>query len=153
MKACTALQGLENLCSPYCHCIQVFWECQSVYNFVGMVVITSGCATFTPWTAAIGGIIGGLVYLPSTYFYLNILKVDDPVEAVGLLDSKILLFWNVHLTYCSRRRLSCPYISVHIYCKVMSLAIHRWACFLHIHTWHMIVILLQAAISNPQHSF
>lgn len=47
----------------------------------GMVVITSGCATFPPWAAAIGGIIGGLAVLPGSMFVSHVLKVDDPVDA------------------------------------------------------------------------
>lgn len=47
----------------------------------GMIVITSGCATFQPWASAVGGIIGGIIYLPGSYFVLHILKVDDPVDA------------------------------------------------------------------------
>ena len=49
----------------------------------GMIVITSGCATLTPWAAALGGIVGGLIYMPSAYFVLHILKIDDPVDAVS----------------------------------------------------------------------
>ena len=44
-------------------------------------VITSGCATFPPWAAAIGGIIGGLAVLPGSMFVSHVLKVDDPVDA------------------------------------------------------------------------
>ena len=44
-------------------------------------VITSGCATFPPWAAAIGGIIGGLAVLPGSLFVSHILKVHDPVDA------------------------------------------------------------------------
>jgi Amt family ammonium transporter len=47
----------------------------------GMIVITSGCATFAPWAAAVGGIIGGLLYWPSSLFILHVLKVDDVVDA------------------------------------------------------------------------
>ena len=47
----------------------------------GMVVITSGCATFEPWAAAIGGIIGGLIVVPGGWFMLHVCKVDDPVDA------------------------------------------------------------------------
>ena len=46
-----------------------------------MVVITSGCATYEPWAAAIGGIIGGLVVVPGGWFMLHVCKVDDPVDA------------------------------------------------------------------------
>lgn len=45
-------------------------------------MITSGCATFEPWASALGGIVGGLIVLPSSLFVLHVLKVDDPVDAV-----------------------------------------------------------------------
>lgn len=48
----------------------------------GMVVITSGCATFEPWASALGGIVGGLIVLPGSMLVLHVLKVDDPVDAV-----------------------------------------------------------------------
>lgn len=60
------------------------WDlCMSANGaLTGMVVITSGCATFEPWAAALGGIVGGLIVLPSSLFVLHVLKVDDPVDAV-----------------------------------------------------------------------
>lgn len=47
----------------------------------GTIVITSGCATLEPWAAAIGGIVGGVLFLPSSLFCLHVLKIDDPVDA------------------------------------------------------------------------
>lgn len=55
-------------------------------------MITSGCATFEPWAAAVGGIIGGLSVLPSSLFILHVLKVDDPVDAVTVRRSSFR-FW------------------------------------------------------------
>lgn len=37
-----------------------------------------------PWGAAIIGTVAGVVYLMGATLVLNILKVDDPVEAVGI---------------------------------------------------------------------
>ena len=48
----------------------------------GMIVITSGCGTFAPWAAALGGIVGGLIVLPGSMFVSHVCKVDDPVDAV-----------------------------------------------------------------------
>ncbi|KAK9810023.1 hypothetical protein WJX72_003542 [[Myrmecia] bisecta] len=50
----------------------------------GMIVITSGCATLRPWSAALGGIIGGALLLPGQILTLNVMKVDDPVDAFTL---------------------------------------------------------------------
>ncbi len=50
-------------------------------SLMGTIVITSGCATFAPWASAVGGIIGGLMYLPSSLFTLHMMKIDDPVDA------------------------------------------------------------------------
>ena len=49
----------------------------------GMIVITSGCGTFAPWAAALGGVVGGLIVLPGSLFVAHVLKVDDPVDAVN----------------------------------------------------------------------
>jgi Amt family ammonium transporter len=48
----------------------------------GVVVITSGCATFQPYMSALGGVVGGLAVLPSSLFVAHVLKVDDPVDAI-----------------------------------------------------------------------
>ena len=49
----------------------------------GVVVITSGCATFQPYMAsALGGVVGGLAVLPSSLFVSHVLKIDDPVDAI-----------------------------------------------------------------------
>lgn len=50
-------------------------------SLLGTIVITSGCAALQPWAAAVGGIVGGLIYLPSSLFMLHVLKIDDPVDA------------------------------------------------------------------------
>ena len=54
-------------------------------------VITSGCATFEPWASALGGIVGGLIVLPSSLFVLHVLKVDDPVDAITVSSAAVLL--------------------------------------------------------------
>ena len=50
----------------------------------GMIVITSGCATYEPWAAALGGVVGGLILLPSSLFVSHVLKIDDPVDAFAV---------------------------------------------------------------------
>lgn len=59
------------------------WDLHMAGNgaLCGMIVITSGCGVYEPWAAAVGGIVGGLVYLPSSLFVSHILKVDDVVDA------------------------------------------------------------------------
>jgi hypothetical protein len=51
----------------------------------GCIIITSGCAVLEPWASALGGIVGGLVLLPSSLFFLHVCKIDDPVDAVTVL--------------------------------------------------------------------
>lgn len=79
---CTAL--LVMLCYSKFRTGHAVWDLPIAANgaLTGMVVITSGCATFEPWAAALGGIIGGLTVLPSSLFILHVLKVDDPVDAI-----------------------------------------------------------------------
>lgn len=52
-------------------------------------MITSGCAALQPWASAVGGIVGGLIYLPSSLFVLHVLKIDDPVDAFVVRPSTI----------------------------------------------------------------
>jgi Amt family ammonium transporter len=47
----------------------------------GLVAITAGCATVTPWAACIIGVVGGFVYLGFSKF-LVMMKIDDAVDAV-----------------------------------------------------------------------
>ena len=47
----------------------------------GLVGITAGCSTVTPWAAIVIGIISGLVYLGFSKFLVKI-KVDDAVDAI-----------------------------------------------------------------------
>lgn len=47
----------------------------------GLVAITSGCATVTPWCAIIIGAVGGLLYLLSSKLLVK-LRIDDAVDAV-----------------------------------------------------------------------
>ena len=49
-----------------------------------MIVITSGCATLEPWASALGGVVGGLIILPSSLFVSHVLKIDDPVDAFAV---------------------------------------------------------------------
>ena len=47
-------------------------------------MITSGCATYEPWASALGGVVGGLIILPSSLFVSHVLKIDDPVDAFAV---------------------------------------------------------------------
>ena len=57
----------------------------------GMIVITSGCATLEPWASALGGVVGGLIILPSSLFVSHVLKIDDPVDAFAVWRFPILV--------------------------------------------------------------
>jgi len=50
----------------------------------GLVSITSGCSTVHVWAAIPIGFIGALVYYHATDIVTNVLKVDDPLEAVAV---------------------------------------------------------------------
>jgi ammonium transporter, Amt family len=47
----------------------------------GLVAVTSGCATMTPWSAIIVGAVAGLVYLGGSKLLIK-LRIDDAVDAV-----------------------------------------------------------------------
>lgn len=53
-------------------------------SLAGLVAITAGCDTVTPFGAAIIGIIAGFVVVFGIEFIDQKLKVDDPVGAVGV---------------------------------------------------------------------
>ena len=50
----------------------------------GLVAITAGCAAVTPVGAALIGLIAGFVIVFGIEFVDKVLKVDDPVGAVGV---------------------------------------------------------------------
>lgn len=50
----------------------------------GLVAVTAGCDTVSPTSAAIIGIIAGFVLVFSVEFIDKVLKIDDPVGAVGV---------------------------------------------------------------------
>ncbi len=53
-------------------------------SLAGLVAITAGCDTVSPESAAIIGIISGFVVVFGIEFVDKILKIDDPVGAVGV---------------------------------------------------------------------
>lgn len=53
-------------------------------SLAGLVAITAGCDTVSPASAAIIGIISGFVVVFGIEFVDKILKIDDPVGAVGV---------------------------------------------------------------------
>lgn len=50
----------------------------------GLVAITAGCDAVNPWAAAVIGIIAGIAVVFGIEFVDKVLKVDDPVGAVGV---------------------------------------------------------------------
>ncbi len=53
-------------------------------SLAGLVAITAGCDMVNPWAAAIIGIAAGLFVVFGIEFVEKVLKVDDPVGAVGV---------------------------------------------------------------------
>ena len=53
-------------------------------SLAGLVAITAGCDLVTPFGAAIIGIIAGFVVVFGIEFIDKVLKVDDPVGAIGV---------------------------------------------------------------------
>ena len=53
-------------------------------SLAGLVAITAGCDTVSPTSAAIIGIVAGFVVVFGIEFIDKVLKVDDPVGAVGV---------------------------------------------------------------------
>ena len=53
-------------------------------SLAGLVAITAGCDLVTPFGAAVIGIIAGFVVVFGIEFIDKVLKVDDPVGAVGV---------------------------------------------------------------------
>jgi Amt family ammonium transporter len=53
-------------------------------SLAGLVAITAGCDAVEPWAAAIIGIIAGFAVVFGIEFIDKVLKVDDPVGAIGV---------------------------------------------------------------------
>lgn len=53
-------------------------------SLAGLVAITAGCDVVRPWAAALIGIISGFAVVFGIEFVDKILKIDDPVGAVGV---------------------------------------------------------------------
>lgn len=53
-------------------------------SLAGLVAITAGCSALDPWAAAIVGLIAGILVVVAIEFVDKVLKVDDPVGAVGV---------------------------------------------------------------------
>ena len=53
-------------------------------SLAGLVAITAGCDTISPTSAAIIGILSGFIVVFGIEFVDKVLKIDDPVGAVGV---------------------------------------------------------------------
>lgn len=53
-------------------------------SLAGLVAITAGCAAVDPWAAAIIGAFAGILVVVGIEFIDKVLKIDDPVGAVGV---------------------------------------------------------------------
>ena len=50
----------------------------------GLVGITAGCGTMTPWGAIVTGLVGGMIVVVVLPFIEGVLKIDDPVGAFAV---------------------------------------------------------------------
>ena len=53
-------------------------------TLAGLVGITSACSVVDPWAALVIGLLSGLFYVGFSKFVLNVLRVDDPLDAVAV---------------------------------------------------------------------
>ena len=62
------------------------WSVSKACNGIlcGLVSITAGCAGIAPQLSIVVGVVGALVYLASSRLTLNVLKVDDPLDAFAV---------------------------------------------------------------------
>ncbi|GMH37897.1 hypothetical protein BSKO_05781 [Bryopsis sp. KO-2023] len=62
------------------------WDLITAGNGVlaGLVSVTAACSVIQPWAALVAGLVGGVIYVLSSYLVSHILKVDDPLDAVAV---------------------------------------------------------------------
>lgn len=53
-------------------------------SLAGLVAITAGCSAVDPWAAAVIGVLAGFVVVFGIEFIDKVLKIDDPVGAIGV---------------------------------------------------------------------
>ena len=53
-------------------------------TLAGLVGITSACSVVEPWAALVIGLLSGLIYVGCSKFIVNVLKVDDPLDAAAV---------------------------------------------------------------------
>lgn len=56
----------------------------------GLVSITGPCAYVEMWAAIAIGVIGGLVYVGTSIFTLNVLRLDDPLDATPVSSHRMV---------------------------------------------------------------
>ncbi len=53
-------------------------------SLAGLVAITAGCSVMDPWASALTGAIAGILVVIGVEFIEKVLKIDDPVGAIGV---------------------------------------------------------------------
>eukprot|EP00308_Calcidiscus_leptoporus_P004490 CAMPEP_0119353324 /NCGR_PEP_ID=MMETSP1334-20130426/2501_1 /TAXON_ID=127549 /ORGANISM="Calcidiscus leptoporus, Strain RCC1130" /LENGTH=482 /DNA_ID=CAMNT_0007366583 /DNA_START=42 /DNA_END=1490 /DNA_ORIENTATION=+ len=78
--------------------VSKMWDIAMVCNGIlgGLVSITAGAAVITPWYAFVVGIIGGGIYYGASKLMVNVLKIDDPLDAFAVHGA--CGFWGVFAT-------------------------------------------------------
>lgn len=85
--ACATLSALATLMlMEYMSTRMILWDLIGCANgtLAGLVAITASCAFVETWAAMIIGVMAGIIYTLASFFVLNILKIDDPLDAVAV---------------------------------------------------------------------
>jgi ammonium transporter, Amt family len=70
----------------YCRAVLDHYDMSLICNAIlaGLVGVTAGCAVVEPWGAFLIGVGACIVYVLASKFILEVLKIDDPVDASAL---------------------------------------------------------------------
>jgi ammonium transporter, Amt family len=79
-----ATSGVTSLL--YCRCFLDHYNMSLICNAIlaGLVGVTAGCAVVEPWGAFIIGFMSCVVYVIASIVILDVLEIDDPVDASAL---------------------------------------------------------------------